>query len=125
MSGLASIQSLIHQIDPRVQGLSCSKELLERPTFSIVVFAAEFQKANEHLGQIIHRMVIDFFWINEIWRQYPADCPDKHRLIGQVVQQSRLPDHLSRRLKKLMIDRYSAHSMRYIGRSDSMPRPSG
>ena len=121
---IAGYQSFVHQLDPRIRPLRCTKEHLEERKYNIILFTARFLKNNEHLDQIITRPVVEFFWIDEIWRLYPTDHPEKRRLIGQVIEQSRLLDRQSFDLKRLRIRRRILQSMRYTGRNDSMPMPS-
>ena len=82
---IAGYQSFVHQLDPRIRSLRCTKELLEGRKFNIIAFTIQFHKANEHLDEEMPRIVVEFFWIKEIWRLYPTDHPEKRRLIGQVV----------------------------------------
>lgn len=82
---MAGYPSFVHQLDPRIRCIRCIKELLEGRNFTIITFTNQFHKANEHLGKAMPRVVVEFFWVNEIWILYPNDDPEKGRLIGQVV----------------------------------------
>ncbi|CAD6579079.1 MAG: hypothetical protein ASARMPRED_008948 [Alectoria sarmentosa] len=95
MSNISDYQSFVHQLDPRIRPLRCTKEHLEGRKYSIIRFTMQFYKINEHLGQFITRLIVEFFWIDEIWRLYPMDHPEKHRLIGQNsnVQQVHSPKY--------------------------------
>lgn len=87
MYDTAGYQSFVHQLDPRIRPLRCTKEHLEGRKHTIIRFTTQFYKNNEQLGQSITRSVVEFFWIDEIWRLYPTDHPEKRRLIGQVIEQ--------------------------------------
>lgn len=86
ISNLASYPSLLDQLDPRIRRLECTKEHLEERKYNIIHFSAQFRINNRPLGQVITRPVVEFFWIDEIWRLYPTDHPEKRRLIGQVTR---------------------------------------
>lgn len=93
MSNISDYQSFVRQLDPRIRPLRCTKEHLEGRKYSIIRFTMQFYKINEHLGQLITRIVVEVFWIDEISRLYPTNHPEKHRLIGQVIEQPRPFDH--------------------------------
>ena len=95
MSITAGYPSFVDQLDGRIRPLRCTTEHLEARKNDIIRFTITFNKNNEHLGRIITRPVVEFFWVDEIWRLYPTDHPEKRRLIGQVVEQSRPLDYSS------------------------------
>lgn len=115
--------SFVHQLDPRIRPVKCTKELLKGRKFDIITFTTQFHKANEHLGQAIPRVVVEFFWVNEISMLYPTDHPEKRRLIGQVLNDiDRQITHDENQM--LMASRRILQNMRCTGRNYSMPRPS-
>ena len=85
--------SFVHQLDPRIIPIKCTRALLEGRKFNIIAFTTQFHKANQHLGLAISRVVVEFFWVNEIWTLYPTDSSMKRRLIGQVIERYRLLGH--------------------------------
>ena len=77
MSVMADYHSFVHHLDPRIRPLRCTKEHLEERKYNIISLTARFFKNNGHLDQVITRPVVEFFWIDEIWRLYPADHSEK------------------------------------------------
>lgn len=124
MSIAAGYPSFLDRLDGRIRPLRCTTEHLEGRKYNIIRFTTKFYKINEHLGQVITRPVVEFFWIDEIWRLYPTDHPEKRRLIGQVIEKSRPLGRSSWDSKILMLSRRSLQNMRFTGRNDSMPTPS-
>lgn len=86
MYSMAGYPPFVHQLDPRIRPLICTQAFLEGRKYNILAFTTQFCKANEHLGQVMPRLVVEFFWVNEIWRLYSLDSPMKRFLIGQVFQ---------------------------------------
>ena len=63
MYNIAGYQSFVHQLDPRIRSLRCTKELLEGRKSNIITFTTQFHKANEHLDKEMPRIVVEFFWV--------------------------------------------------------------
>ncbi|KAF6221864.1 hypothetical protein HO133_001832 [Letharia lupina] len=114
MYDTAGYQSFVHQLDPRIRPLRCTKEHLEGRKHTIIRFTTQFYKNNEQLGQSITRSVVEFFWIDEIWRLYPTDHPEKRRLIGQdtYAQQAHSPKYEVYWQKRLDAEAFKAKRAR-------------
>lgn len=95
MSNLVSYPSSFGQLDPRIKRIKVTKEQFDERRMHIIKFSTRLLKANEGLGLVITRPVVEFFWGLAVWGVYPTENHEKSRLMGQVCYRSLLPSKYS------------------------------